>query len=508
MTDYAALPPAARAEVDAIIDADRRAVPWRPLVDEVHPATPTPQRIAYDTPADFLLYGGAAGGGKTDLLIGLALTQHRRSIIWRREYRQLAAVVDRAKEIVGTAHFREHPESRFLFPDGRLIRFGGMAVAGDERGYQGQPYDLMAFDELTEFLESQFRFVTAWNRTTVPGQRTRVVGATNPPKSADGEWVVRFWAPWIDPGHRRPAAPGELRWFISTGSGDEEVEGPSPITVAGEAVVPRSRTYIPSRVEQNPYLAATGYKAVLQGLPEPLRSQMLRGDWGAGRTDDPWQVCPTAWVEAAQARWANVRKPDLPMSALGFDPAVGGDCETVLSPRYGWYFAEQIVVPGKDTPDGPANTALVVQHLRDRAQVNVDIVGPAGGPVFGHLNQLGLRAVAMNGADPTELLDRTRRLGFFNKRAEWHWRMREALDPDYGEKIALPPDRRLLADLCAPRWTLTPRGIKVELKAEIKKRLGRSPDRGDAAVLALNEARMFYATGQAGKPLRIGAGVV
>ena len=63
--------------------------------------------------------------------------------------------------------------------------------------------------------------------------------------------------------------------------------------------------------------------------------------------------------------------------------------------------------------------------------------------------------------------------------------MREALDPVNGYGLALPPVPRLRADLCTPLWKLTPRGIQIELKEDIIKRLGRSPDHGDAAVLAL-----------------------
>ena len=62
--------------------------------------------------------------------------------------------------------------------------------------------------------------------------------------------------------------------------------------------------------------------------------------------------------------------------------------------------------------------------------------------------------------------------------------MREALDPISGDDIALPPDPELLADLTAPRWSITTSGIQVESKKDIVKRLKRSPDCGDAVVLS------------------------
>jgi hypothetical protein len=113
--------------------------------------------------------------------------------------------------------------------------------------------------------------------------------------------------------------PGELRWFISDENGkDQEVESSEPIKVTwdDELIVPLSRTFIASSVEDNPFLMAAGYRAQLQNLPEPLRSQMLRGDFKKGRNDHEWQVIPSAWVEMAQERWTN-EKPKMPMSALG-----------------------------------------------------------------------------------------------------------------------------------------------------------------------------------------------
>jgi hypothetical protein len=87
------------------------------------------------------------------------------------------------------------------------------------------------------------------------------------------------------------------------------------------------------------------------GLPEPLRSQMLNGDFKAGMVDDEWQVIPTAWVDAAMARWKP--KDVLPeQDSLGVDVARGGKDETVIAPRYGNWYAELDCHEGKKTPDG------------------------------------------------------------------------------------------------------------------------------------------------------------
>lgn len=79
------------------------------------------------------------------------------------------------------------------------------------------------------------------------------------------------------------------------------------------------------------------------------------------------------------------------------------------------------------------------------------------------------------------------RLGFRNLRAEATWRLRELLAPDSEEKVALPPDPQLRADLACYRWKLVSGGvIQVESKDDIRKRLGRSPDDGDAVIVAMS----------------------
>ncbi|WP_049974512.1 hypothetical protein [Azospirillum sp. B4] len=326
-----------------------------------------------------------------------------------------------------------------------------------------------------------------------PGQRCRVIGAGNPPTDAEGAWVIRFWAPWLDPTYPNPAAPGELRWFVTDGQGqDREVPGPEPVTLDdGDVLTPKSRTFIPARVEDNPVMMRAGYIATLQSLPEPLRSKMLRGDFGAGREDHPWQVIPTAWVEAAMARWQPAGEATPPLVALGVDVARGGRDRTVLAARHGVWFAPLDVVPGRETPDGAAVVGLVLRRLAGATAVEtpggvavqVDAIG-VGASVqdLGVLH--GLRMVAMNAAAASGARDRGGRLGFVNRRAEWYWSLREALEPELGVDLALPPDRELLADLVAPRWKMTARGIQIEAKDDIKARIGRSPDKGDALVLA------------------------
>ena len=243
-----------------------KAYPWIP--------SPGPQTEAYFCQADELLYGGEAGPGKTDLLLGLAFTAHRRSLIMRRQCTDMGALIDRAIEIAGTRDgLNRSPPPRLRTGDNRVIDFGAAGQLGDEEHWQGQPHDLLGFDEVVQFLEQQVRFLMGWVRSTDEDQRCRVVMASNPPVTASGMWIIPMYRPWLDLTHPSPAEPGELRWFVTDEDGnDEEVDGPSPIERGGEVYEPVSRTFIPGSLGDNPYLVDTGYKKRLDALPEPLRS--------------------------------------------------------------------------------------------------------------------------------------------------------------------------------------------------------------------------------------------
>lgn len=459
---------------------------WQPFPD-------SPQKRALESEADELAYGGAAGGGKTDLLLGLAFTQHRKSIIFRREYPQFREIVERSRELAGASGKFNANEHIWRMPDGRLIEFGAVQYEESKQTYQGRPHDLKAFDELVHFTRSQYRFLCAWLRTSVPGQRCRVVSAFNPPTPGQGDWVIEEWAPWLDPHFPDPAEDGELRWFVMLpGTEDDRVtwvDGPEPFEHKGKLVTPRSRTFIRAKVEDNPVYMAQGYAAILESLPEPLRSQLRDGDFNAAAEDDPWQVIPTKWVQAAQVRWREQEKPDLPLTCLGVDVARGGKDKTVLSERYGAWFAPLEKHPGHTTPDGQSVAALAMTALgASEASVNLDCIG-VGASALDFLKETKVDVRAINFANAATRTDKSGRYKLRNVRAEAYWTLREALDPEHGDDLALPDDRELLADLCAAHWKLTAAGIQVEAKEEIAARLGRSPDCADAVALAHLQVR-------------------
>lgn len=452
------------------------------------PVASVPVRcIGVDTPSHLYLAGESMiPTHNTDLLLGLAHRAHLKTIIFRREYPQLKGIEQRADSLFAKIGKYNKSDHYWSLNDGRLIEFGSVPHLDDKDKYQGRPHDLIGFDELPHFLELMYRFLIGWNRNAEhPTQRCRVVGAGNPPTNAEGEWCITYFAPWLDEHHANPAQPGELRWFTTLDGKDIEVGSGEPFLHKGKLIRPRSRTFIPAKIADNPYLMASGYEAVLQSLPEPLRSKMLNGDFKAGRQDHEQQTIPTEWVKMAQARWRERSKPEfLPMTAIGVDVARGGMDKTVLAPLYGNYVAEIETYPGANTPNGPIVAQMIISRMNGaQARINVDAIG-VGASVVDTLAGYELKVSGLISSEKSETTDRSGLLGFINKRAQWWWKFREMLDPASGYDIALPDTREVLADLVAPRWKLTPRGIQIESKDDLRDRIGRSPDIGDAIVYA------------------------
>ena len=208
-----------------------------------------------------------------------------------------------------------------------------------------------------------------------------------------------------------------------------------------------------------------------------------RGNKNRG-TDAVWQTIPTAWIKAAQARW-KPRESKGDMTGMGFDPARGGQDKSTLARAHTENWIDELLqVPGVVTDDGPKAAAWVVQHVRNGAPVAVDSIG-IGSSALDFCVQLGLNMHPVVGSEAANGRDKAGQLYFRNVRAMMYWRLREALDPKLGDNIALPPDSELLADLSAPRWSNTAGGVLIEDKEEIKKRIGRSTDCGDAVAMAM-----------------------
>lgn len=452
---------------------------WEPNPDH-DDGTPNPQRLALESEADEVFYGGQAGGGKTYFLIGCAATEHTQSIIFRRTSPNLKSIIRKSKKMLGDDNYKIQAKYHDL-GNGRFLEFGYMQYEDDKKNWQGQDYDFYGFDEITEFTRTQYQFVTGWNRSDDPNQRCRIVCAGNPPIDQDGAWVIEEWSPWLDETSPNPAKPGQLMWYTYDDNGRLQWSYEQRSDW-------QSRTFIPATLADNPHLAADGrYLARLNSYPEPLRSAFRDGDFKIlTRRGNPFQIIPLAHIRAAQARWRERERPEGNPDAAGHDVSRGGQDATTLIERWGNYFDITGNWPGVTIPDGIVAAAKVHEVLdgRNPDVINVDIIG-YGSASHDQLVTMGYNCEAVNVAHASTYTDKSGKFRMKDLRTELVWRMRDALHPDSGLDIALPDDPEVTADLCC--YTYKPLGggvVRALSKDEIKKALGRSPDVGDGILLA------------------------
>ncbi len=505
-----------------------------------------PQTEAFLSDADVIGYGGAGGGGKTYLGLGLAAGRHKKSVLFRQTFPNARDIIEKSRVVFNTINNDKGnryngQEHIWRLRDGQLIEISSVPDEQSKEHQRGRERDFYDFDEATEFSESQVRFIIGWNRSPDPYQICQVLLTFNPPQDEDGQWVVRWFLPWLaylfpdQFTHPKPAKPGEIRWFIqrldANGNDiDEEIaeqeldwyiiKNEAKIRVPSGALQKRdgivyrprrgykdgdviylakSRTFFPAKLKDNPILEATGYDATIEALPEPMRS-LMKGKFLSKPEDGITQVIPTSWIRAAQKRWKESHRPDVPMTALGVDVARGSDKlgrmkgdDNALAPRYANWYEPLEVLPGALTPNGRTLAQFVMTKHKDAAAIIIDAIGVGTSPTD-YLQEYDVKVypliaseAAKDPRDPKRkkpITDKTGKLHFRNVRAAMWWKFREMLDPDHGDAICLPPDEELAADLAAPRWKLTSAGLLVESKDEIKTRLHRSTNRGDAVVMA------------------------
>ena len=199
-----------------------------------------------------ILYGGAAGGGKSDALLMGALqyvhVPEYRALLFRRTYKDLAlpkALMDRADEwLSGTDAKWDASERTWKFPSGASLTFGYLENDRDKYRYQSAEFQYIAFDELTQFTESQYLYLFSRLRR-LAGQdiplRMRV--ASNP-GGIGHQWVFRRF---VNPDTRK------------------------------------NNLFIPARLEDNPYLDKEQYEDSLSELDRTTWRQLREGDWLAKR---------------------------------------------------------------------------------------------------------------------------------------------------------------------------------------------------------------------------------
>lgn len=476
-----------------------------------------PQSAGYHCEADELFYGGQAGGGKSDLVLGLAFTTHQSSLILREFSRDARALALRAQGIVKTSKGFNGQLMEFRYED-KVVEFGGCRNDDEMERYKGRPHDLIAFDEISDFTETRFRFISAWNRSSVKGQRSRILATGNPPTKPEGLWVVKYWGAWLDPTHPNPAKEGELRWYTNDGKKDIEVDGYGPHLINGEKLYGRSRTFIRARLVDNPFLAETNYESTLSALPSYMRAAYRDGRFDISLKDEERQLIPTKWIVAAQERWkaqGDLPPEGIPMCAIAADPAGSGVDKIELIQRYDHWYSPITTVEKIDSPAQGRNLSDEIVKLRKNdCEIVVDMGGGYGDVTWNCLieNINPKKLVAYKGDKESRARTQNGMLEFANQRTQWHWRLMESLDPAINSKVMLPDDRELLSDLAAPRFEVKNGVIHLESKKDIKLRLGRSPGKGDVVVMVgsagkkglLPETRMSnYRGGSTGPSMQV-----
>jgi hypothetical protein len=208
-------------------------------------------------------------------------------------------------------------------------------------------------------------------------------------------------------------------------------------------------------------------------------------------SSDEDAVVPLTWVELANDRWNEINDAiangtqTLPaFTCVGVDVARSGADRTVLALRHDHIITELRETALENTMQTTGRVSGLLNSLERKGYACVDVIGIGAG-VVDRLREEGFDVEAFNASERSLELDFSGELGMYNRRSASWWRVRELLDPAHGPGIALPPDDMLTGDLTAPHWRVMSRGnILVEGKDEIKKRLGRSTDHGDAVVQA------------------------
>lgn len=465
-----------------------------------------PQQMAFETEAQVVFYGGKAGGGKTELLIGKALMHGRNVLFLRRTFPQFERIIQRFKEIVGpdrvTGGKMVKPDTGSRGITAEWIRLGHIEHDKDVEQYQGGERDILVFDELTHFTRRMFTMLMTWNRTTRRDKdgkpiKTQVLAAGNPPVSTEGLWVVDMFGPWLDPKNEHyPTPSGKILWRYEVDNRVYWKEGgrkvrkhPKTGEPLSRPVYPISFTFIAAGFEDNPELANDPeYLARLDMLPPELRSALRDGDFQNSLMDQPFQIVPIKPLRESMDRH-KAGTTEGPQTVVGVDVARGGADNTTIAPWHGHRCDRVDAYPGISTMDGDSVVARIMETIdRREVPIAIDVIG-VGASVYDTAIKVFPFVYPYSAAGASISADASGQFEFLNKNAEDWWMFREAV---MAGEVDVPDDADLFRQLTGRNWKISATGkIQIEAKEDYRKRTGESPDKADALIIGFSQSRVM-----------------
>lgn len=426
---------------------------------------PGPQTKFLTTNAYEVLYGGAKGGGKSDVLLFASLrfvdSVGYKALILRRTFPKLLELIERSKCFVEIGGRYNKQEKMWRFPSGALIRFGHCENPGDELNYQGQEYQYIGFDQLEEFTETMYNIIKAQGRSG-KGLPVYIRSTANP----GGVGAVFIKQLFIDA--KEPNKKYYRTFVINNRS----------ITL--------SSIFIPSTVFDNKILMENdpSYAAKLMDLPLKYRKMYLDGDWNID--NDPDQLIQYDWIKELvlpEAAVTGNKEGNLfnPETYLGVDVARYGDDSTCIAIIRNSVLTELKIYNKIDL----VQTTHIVRGLIEENNLNpgciaIDCDGIGAG-VYDNLKSYGLEATQiLGGTVPLDIADYSYQ--FRNLRSQMYWNLREMIRT---KRLRIVNNTQLINELISIKYKISQdRMIQIESKDEIKKRIGKSPDMADAFCYA------------------------